>query len=101
MSTVPVPRRQGDPALRGLRTGDAQTAPDKVIDEPCQPDRLERWQLVWIRLGGRWRPGVLLAWRRALGGRWWLALVQWDRDTAAWFYYEHATIRPLPARRKT
>ncbi|MFF2631146.1 hypothetical protein ACFVUN_35935 [Kitasatospora griseola] len=99
MSIVPVPRRQVDPALHGLRTGDAQTVPDKVLDEPARPEQLDRWQLVWIRLGGRWRPGVLLAWRRALGGRWWIAQIQWDRDTSAWFYYEHATIRLLPAAR--
>ncbi|MEU6238313.1 hypothetical protein [Kitasatospora sp. NPDC047058] len=56
---------------------------------------MRRWQLVWIRTGGRWSSGVVTACRR-LGERW-IAHVRWGEDRqAAWVVTDGATVQPVP-----
>ncbi|MFJ5926481.1 hypothetical protein ACIQF6_28150 [Kitasatospora sp. NPDC092948] len=51
--------------------GDAERVPEQVLSGPGYSPQHERWQLVRIRLGGRWRLGLLTAWwQPPRTGRW-------------------------------
>ncbi|MFD5083094.1 hypothetical protein ACFWOG_10690 [Kitasatospora sp. NPDC058406] len=85
------------------RPGDAVWAPRELMTLPGTSRDVRRWRLVEIRLGGRWRPGLLTVWRLPPGSAGWVVHVRWDDDATAsegqawgWFLYDEETVRPLP-----
>ncbi|MCG6499831.1 hypothetical protein [Kitasatospora sp. A2-31] len=82
--------------------GDAERPPRELMALPGLYRDVRRWRLVEVRLGGRWRPGLLTVWRRPPGSSVWVVHVRWAEDTDSaepswgWFLYSERTIRPLP-----
>ncbi|MFD5616674.1 hypothetical protein [Kitasatospora sp. NPDC127060] len=83
--------------------GDVARAPRELMTRTGMPHDVERWCLVEIRLGGRWRPALLTAWRRPPASPDRIAHVRWAPDGPgpgeepwAWLAYDKATIRRLP-----
>jgi hypothetical protein len=77
---------------------DAEPADPRDLGAPGPHQCRETWQIVIIRVEGRWQPGLLTIWRRCPG--YWAAYVRWrmDPDPAkgwGWFRHDPATIRPL------
>ncbi|GAA2281145.1 hypothetical protein GCM10010430_79060 [Kitasatospora cystarginea] len=88
--------RQPAPAL-----GDAERAPRELMTLPGMSRDVRDWKLVWIRIAGAWRSGILTVWRRPPGSAVWVAHVRWGEDDQreqrwGWFLYDPATIRPIP-----
>ncbi|MFI6449530.1 hypothetical protein [Kitasatospora sp. NPDC050543] len=77
--------------------GDARRAPRELMTMPGMVHDERAWKLVWIRVGGAWRSGVLTVWRRPPNSTVWVAHVRWgEGDHWGWFLYDPATIRPAP-----
>ncbi|MFJ3793207.1 hypothetical protein [Kitasatospora sp. NPDC090091] len=82
--------------------GDAERAPRELMTLPGASRDVRRWRLVEIRLGGRWRPGMLTVWRRPPGSTMWVVHVRWAEGGAApgeegwgWFLFDPQRIRPV------
>ncbi|MFG3055406.1 hypothetical protein ACGFZP_31285 [Kitasatospora sp. NPDC048239] len=98
-SAVPLSR----PRYPDAQPGDAERAPRELMTLPGPSRDVRRWRLVEVRLGGRWRPGLLAVWRRPPGSPRWVVHVRWGDDAAAsdgqawgWYLYSEQTVRPLP-----
>ncbi|WP_033822007.1 hypothetical protein [Kitasatospora sp. MBT63] len=97
MSTTPAPTYYGRPRQTPSRPGDAERAPRELMDAGGQHREDRTWRLVHIRIGGRWRSGLLTVWRRPAGSAVWVAHVRWGEDLNwGWFIYDPATIRIAP-----
>ncbi|MFE2727041.1 hypothetical protein [Kitasatospora sp. NPDC059327] len=91
------------PARSPERPGDAERAPRELMSLPGASRDVRRWRLVEIRLGGRWRPGLLTVWRRPPGSAVWVVHVTWGPEGAGpgaeswgWFLFDRDRIRPVP-----
>ncbi|MFI8085818.1 hypothetical protein ACIF6L_34140 [Kitasatospora sp. NPDC086009] len=98
-SAVPFSR----PVRSPERPGDAERAPRELMTLPGFYRDERRWRLVEIRLGGRWRPGLLTVWRRPPGSAVWVVHVTWGpegtgpgEEAWGWFLFDKDRIRPLP-----
>ncbi|WP_354645266.1 hypothetical protein [Kitasatospora camelliae] len=67
---------QASPPRPENRPSGTRLVPDAVPLDPGAAPQERTWRLVWIRIGGQWRSGILSAWCRPPGSRIWLAQVR-------------------------